>query len=131
MTSSPDIRRQCRTQQEAAKQHDPAGGMAGGRRPAGNRDGDGGPIGIAAVELAGQGRSGDERGWRLWPARGRASAPAMEVEGRGLRRAVIPRIEVEIEPRGLRCRLDQAFEQDARLEACMDKAEKITSAILD
>ena len=76
--------------------------MAGGRRPAGNWDGDRRPIGIADVELAGPVRAGDERGSRLWSARGRASAPAMEVEGRRLLGAVIPRIEVEIEPSGLR-----------------------------
>ncbi len=76
--------------------------MAGGRRPVGNRDGDSRPIGIADVELAGPVRAGDERGSRLRPARGRASAPAMEVEGRRLLRAGIPGIEVEIEPRGLR-----------------------------
>src|SRR5215213_53944 len=101
MTGSPDIGRQRTTQQEAAKQHDPAGGMAGGRRAAGSRDSDGRPSGIADVELAGPVRAGDERGSRLWPARGRVSAPAMEVEGRGLLRAVTPRIEVEIDPRGL------------------------------
>src|SRR3954454_963607 len=109
----------------------PPVGRPAGPRPAGSRDGDSRRIGISDVELAGPVRAGDERGSRLWPARGRAGAPAMEVERRGSLRAVIPRIEVEIEPRGLRRRLDQAFEQDARLEACMDKAEKITSAILD
>src|SRR3954447_22624105 len=105
--------------------------MAGGRRAAGSRYSDGRPGGVADLELTGPVRAGEERGSRLWPARGRLSAPALEVEGHGLLRAVIPRIEVEIEPRGLRRRLDQAFEQDAGLEACMDKPEKMTSAFLD